>query len=424
MKSSDIARLEATSHLVNQQPESPEKTAESFKSMLEGINSLTVRNPSASMEPPSSLSNSLPAPTQPSETLNKEKAVDAYRHDRFLPLTDKRKIPQQGFDGQSQSSPPRNNPYRLADKSEVAKATGPGYAKADSSVTAPEAFGKFKNWLHKLFFGDRPKAESNEGLEERSRGIFGSIAHFFKNFGAAMASANSASSTDDELQECSGTSYAKVYGKIGVKENNDAVFAGKNGQNLPVSSDTSADRSQSAAGKQRVEGKIQGQPQIVACSIVNGKVRMYNGKQYAGNSSANSIPTRYPGSTDRIYRAIKDAAARHQLPAELVAAIIKVESDFHPRAVSPKGARGLMQLMPATARELQVRNSFDIEQNIDGGCRYLRSLLDEFDGELRMALAAYNAGPGAVKKHQGIPPYKETRRYLNKVLSHLYARSW
>lgn len=392
--------------------------------MLEGINSLTVSNPSASVEPPASRSNPLLAPTQPTGTVNKEKAVDAYRHDRFLPLTDKRKIPQQGFDGQSKNSPPRNNPYKLAGKSEVMKATGQGYAKTDSSMTLSEAFGKFKNWLHRLFYGDQPKSEGNGELEESSRGIFGAIAHFFRNLNKVSASAKSDSVTDDQLQECSGTDYAKVYGKIGAKENNDAVFAGNKGQNLPTTTNRTDAQSQLAAGDQQNERKIQGQPQVVACSIVNGKVRVYNGKRYAGSTSANSISTRYPGSTDRIYRAIKDAAARYQLPAELVAAIIKVESDFNPRAISSKGARGLMQLMPATAKELQVRNSFSVEQNIDGGCRYLRSLLDEFDGELRMALAAYNAGPGAVKKYQGIPPYSETRHYLNKVLGHLYARSW
>lgn len=423
MKSSDIARMESPSHLVNQQPESSEKVAGNFRSMLEGINSLAVGNPSASIEPPASLSNPSPAPTQPSGTINKDKAVDAYRHDRFLPLTDKRKIPQQGFDGQSQSSPPRNNPYKMADKSEVMKATGEGYAKTDSSMTLSEAFGKFKNWLHRLFFGDQPKTENNGETEESSRGFFGSIAHFFKNFGKAMAAANSDSVSDEQLNECSGTSYAVVYGKIGARQKSDAVFAGEDGQNLPIVAEGADVQAQTVAVEQQNDKKIQGQPKVATCSIINGKARVYNGKRYAGSTSANSISTRYPGSTDRIYRAIKDAASRYQLPAELVAAIIKVESDFNPRAVSSKGARGLMQLMPATAKDLQVRNCFSVEQNIDGGCRYLRYLLDEFDGELRMALAAYNAGPGAVKKYQGIPPYSETRHYLNKVLGHLYARN-
>ncbi|MDY0041218.1 MAG: hypothetical protein RBS57_12980, partial [Desulforhabdus sp.] len=155
MKSTDIARLEASSHLVSQQPEPSEKATGNFKSMLDSINSLTVGNPSESLKPTATVSNSIPAPTQASPTVNKEKAVDAYRNDRFLPLTDRRKIPQQGFDGRSQSSPPRNNPYRLADKSEIIEATGGNYAKTDSAnLSTP--FNKLKNWLHKLFFGDRP----------------------------------------------------------------------------------------------------------------------------------------------------------------------------------------------------------------------------------------------------------------------------
>jgi hypothetical protein len=92
------------------------------------------------------------------------------------------------------------------------------------------------------------------------------------------------------------------------------------------------------------------------------------------------------------------------------------ESGFDPRAVSPKGALGLMQLMPGTARELGVSDPFDPAQSVRGGARYLRRLLDRFGGRLDLALAAYNAGPGAVEEHGGVPPYRETREYVRKVI--------
>lgn len=110
------------------------------------------------------------------------------------------------------------------------------------------------------------------------------------------------------------------------------------------------------------------------------------------------------------------AARRHGLDPELVLAVVSVESAFQPDAVSPKGARGLMQLMPATAQELGVDNAFDPAQNLEGGSRHLRELVERYDGDLRKALAAYNAGVGAVHRYGGVPPYPETRDYVKKVL--------
>jgi soluble lytic murein transglycosylase-like protein len=124
-------------------------------------------------------------------------------------------------------------------------------------------------------------------------------------------------------------------------------------------------------------------------------------------------------NTPEELRALIEANARkHGLPTQLVAAVIKVESNFDSRAVSSEGARGLMQLMPTTARELGVRNSFDAAQNINGGCRYLKEMLDRFDGKLELAIAAYNAGPGAVEKYGRIPPYQETQKYVRKVMAY------
>jgi hypothetical protein len=113
---------------------------------------------------------------------------------------------------------------------------------------------------------------------------------------------------------------------------------------------------------------------------------------------------------------IHAAAERYGVPVKLVSAVIRAESGFNPRAVSRKGAQGLMQLMPATASVLGVRDSFDPGENIDGGVRHLRGLIDRFPNNLPLAIAAYNAGEKAVAQHRGIPPYPETQEYVTRVL--------
>lgn len=110
------------------------------------------------------------------------------------------------------------------------------------------------------------------------------------------------------------------------------------------------------------------------------------------------------------------AARRHGLDPDLVLSVVAVESAFRPDAVSPKGAQGLMQLMPRTAAALGVTNALDPAQNLEGGARHLRFLVDLYGGDLRKALAAYNAGQGAVQRHGGVPPYRETREYVRKIL--------
>lgn len=126
-------------------------------------------------------------------------------------------------------------------------------------------------------------------------------------------------------------------------------------------------------------------------------------------------------SSESIDQAIETAAQKHNVDPNLVRAIIKVESGGNPSAVSRKGAMGLMQLMPATARELKVTNPFDPAQNVDAGVRHLKGLLDNFRGDLKLTLAAYNAGQGAVLRNGGVPPYSETRSYVRRITS-LYDR--
>ncbi len=119
---------------------------------------------------------------------------------------------------------------------------------------------------------------------------------------------------------------------------------------------------------------------------------------------------------------IREAASTHGVDPRLIVAVAKRESAMNPRAVSRVGAQGLMQLMPATAAFLGIADSFDPRQNVFAGTRYLRMLLDTFRGDLDMTLAAYNAGPGAVQKYRGIPPYRETRAYVTAVRTE-YERS-
>ncbi|HOU92483.1 MAG TPA: lytic transglycosylase domain-containing protein, partial [Polyangiaceae bacterium] len=129
-------------------------------------------------------------------------------------------------------------------------------------------------------------------------------------------------------------------------------------------------------------------------------------------------------SPDRVTRYdpyIRQAAILYQIPEDLIRAVIKVESDFDPRAVSPKDARGLMQLIPATAQRMLVTDAFDPRQNIFGGTRYLRVLANLFNGDLELTLAAYNAGEGAVIRYGGIPPYPETQDYVVRVIAHYRA---
>jgi soluble lytic murein transglycosylase-like protein len=151
--------------------------------------------------------------------------------------------------------------------------------------------------------------------------------------------------------------------------------------------------------------------------VKSSKARRSNAFKGAAVMPSDKSPERF----SRYDTWIRQAAILYQLPEELVRAVMKVESDFDPRATSSAGAQGLMQLMPETAARMQVRDSYDARENIFGGTRYLRILANMFNGDLDLTIAGYNAGEGAVAKYGGIPPYAETQDYVVRVRTYYAA---
>jgi soluble lytic murein transglycosylase-like protein len=133
-------------------------------------------------------------------------------------------------------------------------------------------------------------------------------------------------------------------------------------------------------------------------------------------STAVSKPAITPPATHDLNDVVRQASDKYFLDADLVDSVIRAESGFNPRAVSPKGARGLMQLMPATASGLGVKDSLDPKSNVEGGTQYLRWLLDRYNYDLAKSLAAYNAGPHRVERYRGVPPYAETQAYVARII--------
>jgi Transglycosylase SLT domain len=165
---------------------------------------------------------------------------------------------------------------------------------------------------------------------------------------------------------------------------------------------------------------------VPAPSLTGGRARSAAAEvlaeaQRGANAGSNAPSQTQPGpdatyaTSEKVNAAIEQAATRHNVDPNLVRAVIKVESNFDPHAVSRKGAMGLMQIMPSTARSLKVNNPFDPTENIEAGVRHLRELLDSFGGDVRLSLAAYNAGAGAVHTHKGVPPFRETRNYVRQI---------
>lgn len=156
-------------------------------------------------------------------------------------------------------------------------------------------------------------------------------------------------------------------------------------------------------------------------SEISGISNIENKSSFSSNAvrrGTSSNFSSYLGESKSLDEIFDAAAERYNIPTELLKAVGKAESDFNASAVSRCGAQGIMQLMPATAKELGVTDSFDAEQNIMGGAKYIASLMNKYDGDTKLALAAYNAGSGNVRKYNGIPPFEETQNYVKKVMNY------
>jgi soluble lytic murein transglycosylase-like protein len=162
---------------------------------------------------------------------------------------------------------------------------------------------------------------------------------------------------------------------------------------------------------------------IRAARSAAAEVNHYLGEQPGESAPSTNYVRGKTFSPQDIDAAIDQAAARHNVDPNLVRAVIKVESNFNPNAVSRKGAMGLMQLMPQTARQLKVANPFDPQQNVDAGVRHLKQLMENYGGDVNLTLAAYNAGPGAVARSAGVPHFAETRNYVNRITQLYYGGS-
>ena len=154
------------------------------------------------------------------------------------------------------------------------------------------------------------------------------------------------------------------------------------------------------------------QPPEIHQAIIPDTAPPADGKEKPDAQTCDMVECKY-------FELVIRVSKKHQVEPALIAAIIKAESGYNPKAVSHKGARGMMQLMPLTAAELGVENSFNPEHNINGGVRYYKKLLNRYNGNIELALAAYNAGMRTVKKYNGVPPFEATRLYIKKVL-HYY----
>jgi soluble lytic murein transglycosylase-like protein len=162
---------------------------------------------------------------------------------------------------------------------------------------------------------------------------------------------------------------------------------------------------------------------IRAARSAAAEVNHYLGEQPVESTPIPNFVRGKSFSPQEIDAAIDQAASRHNVDPNLVRAVIKVESNFNPNAVSRKGAMGLMQLMPQTARQLNVANPFDPQQNVDAGVRHLKQLMESYGGDVKLTLAAYNAGPGAVARSAGVPHFAETRNYVKRITQLYYGGS-
>jgi soluble lytic murein transglycosylase-like protein len=214
----------------------------------------------------------------------------------------------------------------------------------------------------------------------------------------------------------------------------------ENGRKIFVNESDPASKSRRSAGQESAprrslmywsttENRWKPAPSANGASMKAARSAAAEVNQYLGHESPESANARIVASNfrgrsatqDEINAAINQAAARHNVDPNLVRAVVKVESNFNSNAVSRKGAMGLMQLMPSTARQLKVNNPFDAEQNVDAGVRHLKQLLESYGGDVKLTLAAYNAGSGAVARSSGIPHYAETQNYVRRITSLYYS---
>ena len=156
----------------------------------------------------------------------------------------------------------------------------------------------------------------------------------------------------------------------------------------------------------------------------NGQLKDSSGTAPVNGYQLASAPLAKSGNVGSIDNVIYSMSQKYGVDPTLIQQVVKAESGFNSNATSQAGAMGLMQLMPGTAASYGVQNAYDATQNLDGGTHFLKDLLDRFQGNIPLSLAAYNAGPGAVEKYQGVPPYKETQAYVQKIMGGLNQKNW
>jgi soluble lytic murein transglycosylase-like protein len=201
-------------------------------------------------------------------------------------------------------------------------------------------------------------------------------------------------------------------------DNGRKIYVNETAPAAPARAQAPAARSSSLAYWSATEHRWKPVPSVNRATMKAARSAAAEVNQYldfGGQSHASSFVRGRPFTQEQIDSAIDQAASRHNVDPNLVRAVVKVESNFNPNAVSRKGAMGLMQLMPQTARQLNVTNPFDPEQNIDAGVRHLKRLMENYGGDIKLSLAAYNAGAGAVARSAGVPRFAETQQYVRRI---------
>lgn len=187
-----------------------------------------------------------------------------------------------------------------------------------------------------------------------------------------------------------------------------------NDQWVPV---TKVENEQKQAEIQSFDKVLKNSATVKFGDLISSPAAKVNASLYSKQISSTKNTNSAASAREKISNIVTNVCKKHGVDEKLVNALIKQESGFNPNAKSRVGAMGLMQLMPGTAQGLGVTNPMDPEQNVDGGVRYLKSMLNKYNGNIILALAAYNAGPNAVDKYDGVPPYKETQNYVKSILS-------